>query len=124
MKKHAEKCCSNEGRQVCDCDGYHTFKELYDHRIALWQALLSLQADINNEVGVGRNEIWKSTKHYDDTVYDGWFISGLRMKQGQQMTYHLPMSEWASTPGIELDRAPEWDGHTSDDVITRLKTLL
>jgi hypothetical protein len=38
------------------------------------------------------------------------------------ITYHLPLDHfWSKLDDInELEYAPEWDGHTSDDVITRL----
>jgi hypothetical protein len=40
---------------------------------------------------------------------------------GTQITYHLPMDRWSDAPGVELDHAPEFDGHSSSDVIERLK---
>ena len=103
-------------------DGYHTFGELYEHRIVLWKALISYQEDLNEEFGTNdRNRVWKSKLHHDGTSFDGWFISGIGLEKGEQITYHLPIKEWESTRGCELEKAPEWDGHTSKDVLERLK---
>jgi hypothetical protein len=104
-------------------DGYHTFGELYDHRIRLFIALcriirdnLQLQAD-----GLG---VWRSQFHSDGSNYDGWFIMGIYTGYGFQISYHLPMEEWKWTEFARtLDRAPEWDGHTPNDVLERLRSL-
>lgn len=46
------------------------------------------------------------------------------MEAGTQITYHLPIDRWEECSFAEtLDKAPKWDGHTSADVITRLKNL-
>lgn len=103
-------------------DGYHTFKELYEHRITLFIALLRkitmlLPASESSH-------IWKSKLHSDGTMYDGWFILGIYKEPGKQITYHLPIDKWNETQFAEpLDKAPEWDGHTPEDVIKRLQTL-
>ena len=56
-------------------DGYHTFKELYDHRIALFLALVK---SISEQEYHPANQIcWKSKKHSDGTMFDGWFIAGI-----------------------------------------------
>jgi hypothetical protein len=92
-------------------DGFHTFKELYDHRIALFIALMKSHPTIS----------WCSKVHHDGSSYDGWFIAGMDLPTGQ-ISYHLPMSDWdklgADFP--TLDKAPEWDGHTPADVVKRL----
>lgn len=60
-------------------DGYHTFKELYAHRVALFVALCNAIYDRNlnwnNNKDVQsvyqENEFpWKSLKHADGTMYD------------------------------------------------------
>lgn len=99
-------------------DGYHTFDELYDHRIILFVKLCEAYNDM------GRYIVWKSKLHHDGSAYEGWFIMGIGTMKGDQMTYHLPMKFWEETEHItELDKAPEWDGHTSNDVLERLKLL-
>lgn len=95
-------------------DGYHTFDELYEHRHALFIALM----DSN------RQHAWKSRKHGDGSdSYEGWFVAGLFTKSGMQITYHLPDRLWDQCEVTALPQAPEWDGHTSDDVVARLKVI-
>ena len=91
-------------------DGYHTFDELYLHRNLLFIALL-------NERGG-----WAADKHHDGTMYDGFFIAGMGLS-GKQIAYHLPddLRTIVESVGITIDNfAPEWDGHTSDDVLRRI----
>jgi hypothetical protein len=128
MREHALKCKTNDKNYVqqheipreCDCDGYHTFGELYDHRITLYLALCKqIMRSDTSEL-----EIWRSERHSDGSVMEGWFVLGINKEKGTQITYHLPIERWDETDFAEtLDKAPEWDGHTSDDVIERLKNL-
>lgn len=98
-------------------DGYHTFTELYEHRIALYIALL------RNLSGKFMAP-WRSKLHSDGSSYDGWFILGYGYEPGEQITYHIPMSMWTKTDFAEtLEKAPEFDGHTPADVITRINEL-
>ena len=89
-------------------DGYHTLNELYEHRHALFACLWT---ELNG---------WKSKKHADGTMFDGWFVAGIDLPHGS-ITYHIPLRLWDLFKSNELSFAPEWDGHTSDDVINRLK---
>jgi hypothetical protein len=100
-------------------DGYHTFGELYEHRIALF---LALAWEIDNQFS---GPVWKSKRHSDGSIWDGWFIMGIGIEKGKQISYHLPDKYWhdATSWVEELDRAPEFDGHTSADVIDRLDRL-
>lgn len=110
-------------------DGYHTFDELYDHRITLFIALCRFVqgADemANDYGGQSRpNKVWRSKCHSDGSAWDGWFIFGICKEKGKQITYHLPNSRWGDTSFAEtLDKAPKWDGHTPADVLERLKAL-
>lgn len=100
-------------------DGYHTFGELYDHRHALYINMCKL---LKRE---GTLDVWRSVKHSDGTVWKDWFILGVNKDKGCQITYHLPISLWESTMWAEtLDKAPDFDGHSSTDVLTRLKILV
>lgn len=93
-------------------DGYHTFDELYEHRIALFVALMKSHRDIS----------WCSKLHADGSEFDGWFIAGMDLPTGT-VTYHLPNEWFSELDDIAiLDHAPEWDGHTSADVVKRLST--
>lgn len=94
-------------------DGYHTFNELYDHRAALTAALFkSLPSDT----------VYKSKKHHDGTMYDGMFIVGANLPGIGAISYHYDLDPWWDVFNIrEVENAPEWDGHTPNDVIERLK---
>lgn len=96
-------------------DGYHTFGQLYYHRITLYMVIC-------NQL---KGNSWRSLKHSDGSEYKGWFILGLFKEKGKQITYHLPMSDWDSCEFAEtLTTAPDWDQHSSDDVIERLQKLI
>lgn len=118
-----------EGVMRSPSDGYHTFDELYDHRITLFIALcrfVQFEDDAARDYGgVNRPEqVWRSKTHSDGSTMDGWFIMGIGKEKGKQISYHLPLSRWDETNFAEtLDRAPEWDGHTSAAVLERLKKL-
>lgn len=117
-------------------DGYHTFEELYDHRITLFIALCKIE-NAFEKFGVRRDNVplfnsnyqivsnvWRSKINGDGTRWDGWFIMGIGKIAGQQITYHLPLDRWEETNFAEtLDKAPEWDGHSPADVLDRLKKL-
>ena len=61
--------------------------------------------------------------HHDGTMYDGMFIVGIDTSQGQA-TYHYDVEPyWDMFWCKELERAPEWDGHTSEQAIERIGLL-
>ena len=91
-------------------DGYHTMSELYDHRAALFAVTVNEHKSIS----------WKSKQHHDGTMYDGMFIVGMDTPYGQ-VSYHYNTDKcWDMFKCKELERAPEWDGHTPADVVRRL----
>lgn len=58
-------------------DGYHSFKELYDHRVKLFITLCNT-IDLHNKAYKGaKKKPWKSLFHSDGTMWDGWFIAGI-----------------------------------------------
>jgi hypothetical protein len=106
-------------------DGYHTFGELYEHRIRLFIALCkAFYNDPQYQTGK-KAEIWASTKHSDGSSFGDWFILGIGKKKGQQITYHLPAKFWSEVCDFAevLKKAPKFDEHTSEDVLLRLKNL-
>lgn len=104
-------------------DGYHTFEELYEHRITLFIALCRLMK-FEYKLQYDGKGVWRSKAHSDGSVWDGWFILGILQTPGQQITYHLPISKWEETNfATTLDKAPEFDGHSSQEVLQRLKNL-
>lgn len=93
-------------------DGYHTFEELYAHRIMLFISLMKCNKHIS----------WKSKLHSDGTSFDGWFVAGMKLVSGD-ITYHIPDKFWDVLGDIDTpDRAPHFDSHTSNDVIKRLNS--
>lgn len=95
-------------------DGYHTFDELYKHRILLFIALMKSHPDVS----------WWSEKHSDGTSWDGWIIAGMHLPTGD-ITYHLNEIYAPYLDGIQhLEKAPAWDGHTPNDVLSRLGALI
>lgn len=94
-------------------DGYHTFNELYHHRAILFSVICNANQDI----------AWKSKLHHDGTMYDEMFIVGINTPEGQA-TYHYDIEPyWPLFAVKELEKAPEWDGHTPDQAIWRIGTL-
>ena len=94
-------------------DGYHTFNELYDHRAKLFSVIVRCFKD----------RAWKSKLHHDGTMYEGMFIVGIETPQGQA-TYHYDVDPyWNVFDCKELARAPEWDGHTPEQAISRIASL-
>lgn len=90
-------------------DGYHTFEELYDHRVLLFIAL-----------AMDTNHVAKWKPHYP-----GWPVLFLETMKAGQISYHFPEKY---LPIVEKhfsrDDNWEWDGHTSADVLERLKKLV
>lgn len=94
-------------------DGYHTFEELYFHRMVLFSIICNQNKD----------KAWKSKLHIDGTMYLDYFIVGINTIEGQY-SYHYHMEYWDYFKDIsEILTAPEWDGHEPKD-ITRLLSLL
>lgn len=108
-------------------DGYHSFTELYDHRITLYIAFAKKLVELVKYTDLPNAtmwQVWRSEKHADGSVYDGWFIMGIGKARGEQISYHLPMSKWGDTQFAEtLETAPEWDGHSPADVLERIRQL-
>lgn len=96
-------------------DGYHTFNELYHHRAILFSVICNNHKDI----------AWKSKQHHDpsDPMYDGMFIVGINTPEGQARYHYDIEPYWDMFHVQELERAPEWDGHTPDEAIRRISLL-
>lgn len=97
----------------CIKDDYHSMEELYDHRTVLFALVCACLPDIS----------WKSKKHSDGTSEDGWFIAGLETNYGQ-ISYHQKELYWNLFNCKELEKAPEYDGHTPAKVLTILSLLI
>ena len=88
-------------------DGYHTFNELYDHRVLLWICVVNFTPQ----------KAYLIKEHYP-----GWFLLGLETSKGQ-ISYHCPNKylNLIHNEIKELANDTNYDGHTSNDVIKRLK---
>lgn len=115
------------GEDIHCSDGYHSMDELYDHRIMLYIALCRLQASGNQCDDFNLHSVWRSKRHSDGELCFGTgtqFVLGIDRQPGKQITYHIPIERWEETDFAQtLDKAPEWDGHTSNDVLQRLNSL-
>ena len=102
-------------------DGYHTFGELYEHRHALFIALMASHPELS----------WYSLTHNDEgntPCYEGYFIAGINIpilvngrRAWTQASYHLPI-KYLETVRVFYPQSlqPKYDGHTSNDVVERI----
>ena len=91
-------------------DGYHTFDELYNHRVILYLALI------------------KNTNYpcfIKEDHYPGWDAVYLELPTGQ-ISYHLPFQYRDVLIGRANKVGEEylWDGHTSEVVLSRINQTL
>jgi hypothetical protein len=86
-------------------DGYHTFNELYHHRMMLFAVVCNQNFEIS----------WKSKLHNDGTMFPDYFIVGINTPDGQY-TYHYNIKHWDTFKCKAIDKAPEYDGHTPSDI--------
>lgn len=103
-------------------DGYHTFNELYAFRLQ-YNAAFFNQLALNDDY---RNyQVHKSKKHSDGTpCFDGtYFIVSAKLPTGQ-ISNHYEIEYWDTFSVPEKPQALfEYDGHTSEDVLARLKDM-
>ena len=95
-------------------DGYHTFNELYEHRNVLFALVLRSYP----------RSAWKTRRGKDGEEIEGWFIGGMETEFGQ-VSYHLPLEWWDRLTDVrEIERNEDYDGHSSEDVLTRLGMIV
>ncbi len=99
-------------------DGYHTIAELYEFRKVYNAALF------NEWHNHQMYHVHKSKKHADgeDCFGGGWFIVVATLPTGQ-ISNHYKLEDWDLFECEEREKTNEWDGHTSADVLERLKNL-
>jgi hypothetical protein len=107
-------------REVVDentSDGYHTFKELYEFR-KLYNATL-----FNEWARQGKYQVHKSYRHGDGLLAfgGGWFVVMATLPSGQ-ISNHYELKDWDLFVCEEREKADQWDGHTPQDVLTRLES--
>lgn len=106
-------------------DGFHSFEELYETRNALFVALCAaISAAYGEYIFSGNDFLWRSKRHPNGVELEGYFLAGINQESGRQISFHLPIEMWDDFPHNDiLDKAPPFDGHTTKDVIERLKDL-
>lgn len=108
-------------------DGYHTFDELYEFRMLYNASLFNLMAYMADEYGPSANNPRpvKSKRHSDGEPCfgGGWFVVVVELATGQ-ISNHYEMKDWYLFQIDEVEKAPQWDGHTPQDVAKRLRKYL
>lgn len=103
-------------------DWYHTFWELYKHRIHLYIALCRNKSRINRLKG--SYKCIRSKIHEDGlNVWEEWgmFLMVLHTPYWQ-ISYHLDKEYWDKCDFAETEEKAKtkFDGHSSNDVLERL----
>lgn len=100
-------------------DGFYKFDQLYDLRMVYNAALF------NEWAKCGKYSVHKSMCHYngEECFGGGWFIVIANLPTGQ-ISNHYKLENWDLFQIPSFNKAQcEFDGHTSKDVIKRLKAL-
>lgn len=100
-------------------NGYHIFKELFKFRMIY-------NATLFNEWSNSKYNVHKSWRHNDGKLCfgGGWFVVVAMLPSGQ-ITHHYEEKYWNLFKIPEFEKAHyEFDGHTSNDVFERLKSLI
>lgn len=96
-------------------DGYHTMRELYDYRAA-YNALL-----FNEWAAAGKYNVVKSLRHADgEPCFGGDYFVVYALTPHGQVTNHYRFKWWDHFNVPEVERAPEYDGHTPQIALERL----
>lgn len=106
-------------------DGYHTFNELYRYRMLLQAGWFNqLYADYSNhDQGC---VVVKSWRHSDGEFCFGkenYFVVVAEFPTGQ-VSNHYKGEYWDLFKVLEVDRAPEWDGHSASDAADRMEAYI
>jgi len=106
-------------------DEYHSIHELYQHRMALTIALTKFIARLHDKPPGSSQWCFRSKLHHDETMFEGgYFIVGICWQKNMEISYHYKLKHWDKFDHcVTLDKALEYDGHTSQDVIERLIKL-
>lgn len=108
-------------------DKWHTFGDLYNHRMAFTIALCNAINLLNlaNKSETPDVYCYKSKRHHDnekDPIFEGSFIVVIE-SLGGQISYHYNLEEWDKFKIEERYEPNPYDGHTPDDTIVRLTNL-
>lgn len=101
-------------------DGYHTFNELYEFR-KVFNAALFREWYLR-----GKFDVHKSRRHNDGELCFGgdWFIVCAELPGGP-ISNHYHVKDWDlfNIPVLSKALLP-FDGHTSQDVLERIKQII
>lgn len=111
-------------------DGYHTFNELYEFRKMYNAALFNewsktIHCDPDGQTRLNPYGVHKSLKHHDgeDCFGGGWFIVVAMLPTGQ-ISNHYKIKDWDLFKIPHEEKALfDFDGHTPQDVLERLRKL-
>lgn len=126
-------------------DGFHTFDELYEVRMVLNATLFNEWANLNPtkyecktefstvkfeydpviDGNTPKYNVHKSKRHFsgEECFGGGWFIVCANLPSGQ-ISFHYEIKYWDLFKIPEFDKAQlPFDGHTTQDVINRLKEI-
>lgn len=98
----------------------HTIDELYEFRL-MYNALL-----FNLWEETGKYEVYKSKRHDNgELCFDGDYFIVVAMLPKGQISNHYPMDKWEYFKIPEYEKVKdEFDGHTSQDVLDRLRDVI
>lgn len=93
-------------------DEYHTMEELYDYRMLYNAIAANAMPDLS----------CKSWRHSDgeECFGGGWFVVYMTLPSGQ-VSNHYRAEHWELFHVPEVERAPEYDGHTPQEAAERLR---
>lgn len=100
-------------------DEFHSFDELYRHRMLLTAALFNSWYDQDLFA------VHRSRRHSDgeEPFGGGWFIVVAQLSTGQ-ISYHYPLKDWDLFRIVERERPADFDGHTAAEAADRLEAFL
>ena len=112
-------------------DGYHTYDELYDFRkmynSVLFNEWATQPVSFNIDGSIkSKFDVHKSWRHNDGELCfgGGWFIVSAMLPTGL-ISNHYKEEDWDLFQIPEVEKALyEFDGHTPQDVLIRLKSLI
>jgi hypothetical protein len=124
MKIHTNRC-NTLIREECNCDGYHTFDELYEFRLLYNAGMFNALYRSQGIYGIPAVKVYKSKRHSDGEIPfgGGWFIVVADLPTGQ-ISNHYELKDWDLFKIPEVEKADQWDGHTTQDVAERLRKFL
>lgn len=102
---------------LIEADEHHTMAELYDYRMVYNAFTAMYFADYGKAI--------KSWKHFDGELCfgGGWFIVCVSTPKGW-VTNHYKEEYWDLFDIPEEETGPEWDGHTPEIALWRLRQML